>query len=117
MPRSQSKPVRRRDLVQCLHEILEIMQRFPHSHDDHIGHEFADFLACQDDLIDDFSRRQISFEALFSRCAEDSMNLASHLGADADGIALWRPNQHGFNRIAIPQLREPLDGLVVVFLT
>ena len=95
-----------------------IRQRFPHAHDDDVvdGSGITgqhDLLIDLHDLVDDFSRRHVTHEALEPTRAEPAADGASHLGGDAERIAPRAADQHRLHLLAVLEFEQVLRGRTV----
>ena len=92
--------------LQGSQRILEIGQRLPHSHEDHVGQlnrvarQMAFYRA---HLVDDFRRAQIPAQADPPGMAETALLGAAHLGGDAQGVMAPLRDQNAFDPFSVFQ--------------
>ena len=96
------------------------MERLAHSHQDDVGHlpvvlrggPFAERIACDHDLRDDFLGRQIAHQPLSAGVAERAGQSAADLGRDAQGPAILLGDVDGFDLLAIGKAQQPFASPV-----
>ena len=111
---AQTQALRRTDRLQGKVEMIEVVQRLAHAHDNDVADTTTVLAAGDDYLVDDFRRTQVADKTLPASGAEDATNRAADLGADAGSRPPRGANQDAFNGVAVVELEQPLDRVVVI---
>src|SRR5438270_7170937 len=120
MPRAgPQSPWRIDDSDRC-HQILEIGERFAHSHEHDVVDLFAALALNRDDLIDNLVRRQIATESFKAARAKFTAVSAPDLRRNTDrspirarSIKRWRRrNQDRLNQAAVRQSKQEFASRV-----
>src|ERR1700719_1567676 len=109
MPRADPESPRRVDDSDCPHQLLEISERFSHSHEDDIVDLLSAGAFHRDDLIYNLVCAQIARESFQAARAKFATVRAAYLRRDADcpgvrfgAVKCWRSrDQNRFNQISI----------------
>ena len=99
-----------------LHDVVKIIERLAHSHEDDVADllpllVFSQDPICSINFAEDFCNREIALEALVPGCAEHTAHGAANLAGDAEGVALLAEiaaiaHEHTFDQRAVGQLHE-----------
>ena len=131
----QRQPVAVHDQLQRALHIVEIVERLAHSHHDDVGQQaavrsvvctvlflvearhaalrpFAQRIAGEHDLADDFARREIAHEAHGACVAEAAVQRATDLARHAQRAAIRIGDEDHFELMPVGSLEQPLAGTI-----
>ena len=82
-------------------QIVIIIERFPGSHDHHIGNALFRILRNCINLIQHLCRCQIPFPAIESRGTEPTSHFAAYLGRNAHTVSMLIAHEHTLHEIPV----------------
>ncbi len=108
------------DDLQGSRDILVIVERLAHSHQDDVRHlplvlgrrPFAERIPRDHDLSDNLLGREIAHQPLCAGVAEGAGQGAADLGGDAQGPAIILGDMYGLDLLAIGKAQEPFAGSI-----
>ena len=102
------------DQLQKLQNVLKIVQRLPNSHQNDVGNGCAAVMLRIQDLVQNFSRRQIPDLPAQGGRAERAPHPAPHLAGGAHGIAVLVAHKHRLHAVSVPEPPQIFDCPVLL---
>ena len=98
---------------QKAHHIVEIVERFAHSHQDDIGNAYVVVPLGGRDLGEHFRRPEVAGKPAHTGRAEAAAHPAARLGGNADGVAVMIAHHNALDIFAVIQPEKVFYGSII----